>query len=576
MAKDPEKPPVKGIGDGGDDELRKLLAAFSAMGNGLYDTTINRKDAEEGIAGLQSNTGIQIINLGRKYQYRDEPRLFADETGQLSDWRDRFDKPGHIFGSGERVVVPAYVEVSQDGDLSMVADDQDGRMADVFHLSDLDPDVRKTLLDNRGLALGCIVNINGLRQTTSQLSDIHEYDAKIENRILIPPINPTPEQIANLPKGYRVIVEGLVEETGFDKSLHYGHFIDEAYLVVVAPDGRKIKLPSWKREKINYNGGTIGNIKGKQVGVGERIRVTGYIDQTPLGNTLHGHYSEPYMVEGTQDRLEKYSELRESISRRARRLSEMVDGGDYRSARLLFAQLRTEELLEGEGLQIIAIRDGIPEEDRPIYDEYVNGRQYWARSVDEAYGVMTESMTKSEYIDFVRSVVSGGLVQSGPECDASYLYLIMAHNEYDTDTWTSVLSGAIDTQFASLEEAPDEIDDYHTQKFLLEQSISYLSSVKNVKATGKILDFVRNVMAHKYYDKRQNRDDDHQLPYKYFHLLYKGTEGLARSVKVDAGNLDAIADLDEIMSWKDELSAFPFNYTMVDHLSEVIDKFSIA
>lgn len=575
MAQDPEIPSVEGAGDGGDDELRRLLAAFSTLGNGLYDTTINGQDAESGIAGLQSNTGIQIINVGHEYRYKDEPRLFADEKGQLTDWRDRFGKPGHVFDPGERVVVPAYVEVNQDGDMSLVADDQDGRMADVFHLSDLDPDVRRTLLENQGLAIGCIVDINGLRQLEMQLSDIHEYDASVENRILIPPINPTPEQLANLPKGYRVIVEGEVVGLGFDKKMHYSSEIQEAYLVVAGQDGQQIKFPTWRRENIKYNGGTIGNVKGKEVTVGERVRVTGYVEQSPSGNTLHGHYSEPYMVEGTPERLEQYTALRESVARRTRRLSEMVDSGDYRSARYLFAQLRSDELLVDEGQQIMAIRYGIPEDERPIYDGHDEGRKYWAGSLDEAYGVMIESMTKTEYIEFVRSVAKGELPEVGKHCDASYAYMIMTDNEYDSGTWVTVLSEALDTRIARLEQVPDEHEVAFPQSYMLEQTLGYLSTVHDHRATEKILDTVRYCMKNKYYDKRQQTQEDWQCPHKFLGLLFKSTDSLVRSTKETPGNLDAIQDLEELVSWRDELLGYPFMDYSVDYLGQVIDMFSV-
>ena len=449
-------------------------------------------------------------------------------------------------------------------------------MADVFHISDLDPDVRQTLLDNQGLAIGCIVDINGLQQKNWQLSDIHEYDARVENQILIPPINPTPEQLANLPKGCRVIVEGEIVGLGFDQRPYISGEIQEAYLLVGSSDGRQIKLPTWRREAIQYNGGTIGNVQGKDAVVGERIRVTGYVDQSPQGNVLHGHYSEPYLVEANTDRLEQYTQLRESISRRTTRLQEMIADKDYLSARYLFAQLRSEELLTNEGQQIMAIREGFPDNERPIHDGYVDGKKYWARSLDEAYGVMIESMTRSEYIDFVRSVGRDEIQQYGPHCDASYAYLVMHHNEYDANTWTEVLSASIDARLGRLEEVPDEHESAFPQSYMLEQTLGYLSSVANPQAATKILETVRYAMDHKYYDKRQKAQEDWQCPHKFLGLLYKSTDSLLRSLQETPSNLDAIQNLNELVNWRDELLNYPFNDFSVKHLGRVIDMFSVA
>ena len=82
MAKHPEIPTDD---EGGGDAIRRLLSALEYQGNGIYDTTINGLDPEAGIASLSDRTGIQILNIGHEFRYRDEPRLFADEQGQLSD-----------------------------------------------------------------------------------------------------------------------------------------------------------------------------------------------------------------------------------------------------------------------------------------------------------------------------------------------------------------------------------------------------------------------------------------------------------------------------------------------------------
>lgn len=571
---EPDGPNLEDEGGLGEEELKRLLAAFMSGEGDDYDVNLTQISGSD---NLNSTTGISIISLNRTARFGEEPRLFADENGQLADWRDRFERPGHIFESGERVVVPAFVELDQDGNISLVADDQDGRMADKFHLVDLDEETRQTLMQHQGTAIGGIVNVYGVRDLDFQLSDIHEYDVSLENNLLIPPVNPTEEQVANLPKGYRVTMAGRVIDQGVDiVPSRWNSQEKKAYIVIEAEDGRQIKIPSWRDKPLAFKGGYLANLRGKPIESGEVVRMTGYIQDSGDSKFIHAHWSEPYLEEATENRLEEYRTLRESVSRMTWRMSEMIEQGEYGAARNHFAMLRTLELLPAEGLQIMSLRESMPEKDRPIYDGYTDGRHGWAKDLDAAYDTLIESMTKTEYMDFVRKVAIGEVVESGKHCDASYVYLIMTDNEIDAETWVATLSEAIDSRLAILEGLPDDHEQTFQHSYMLEQTLGYLSSVADVRATTKIIDVVRYCMDHEYFDHRHDRPKDWGCPSKFLSLLFKSTETLVRSLEADPGNINAIQDLEELSKWRDQLLNYPqYNGFEIDHLNQVLDMFSL-
>lgn len=305
--------------------LRDVLSMVSnVLGHGDYGLTINNEDPQKAMESLQASTGVSVISLGRKYDFGEEPRLFMDKKGKLADWRDRFEREGHVFNTGERISVPAYVEVDEDGKTVLVADDQDGRMADRFYLVDASGEARDILEKYRGVAIGCVVKVQGLVEKDFQLSDIHEYEVELEPEVVIPPINPTPEQVANLPKGARLITEGKVLKVEVRKEMgSLGLTQKNTYISVETPDGRRITIPNWS-DKLEYNNGVLENLRGKSVQQGETIRITSYVHVDEKGKSVHSHYNRPYLVEPTGQRTKEYQNLRKQIDIDINKLSGLV------------------------------------------------------------------------------------------------------------------------------------------------------------------------------------------------------------------------------------------------------------
>lgn len=559
------------------DAIRNLISAPAGNEGETYDLTLNGQDLPNALTDLQLSTGINVLNLGRRPKYQDEPQLVMDTKGAITEWKERFNRPGHIFETGERVIASTFVHINRDGNIELVADDQDGRMADKFHLVEATREIRDTLTQYQGAALGCVVKIRSVRQLDFQLSDIHEYDVSLEPNVLIPPINPTPEQLDNLPKGYRIILEGRVVKQGFDRvPRQWGGDEPQAFIILQTEDGRKIKIPSWRDKELTLSDGILENLRGKPIERGETIRIMGYVQEDTQGRRVHAHWNEPYLLESSPDRLDQYQQLRESISQRVEQFMAFVDTGDYSQARLAFADLRTEELIPDEGDQIMAIRESMPVDEQPIYDGHPEVRRSWAADVDNAYGVLIESMTKEEYLAFVREVSLGKREQIGKHCDESYVYLIMSYNDYDTESWVSALGDAIDERLRILEETPDDHELSFPHSYMLEQTLGYLSGVNDPRAVNKLLEVVRYSIDRKYYDKRQGRGDDWQCPHKFLSLLFKATDSLVRSLKEHPDNMSVITNLDELYAWHVELSQYPFNDFEVQHLEQIIRMFQVS
>jgi len=558
-------------------EIQDLTSkVVSVLGSREYALTINGQDPTQAIEELQTNTGITVINLGRRYDYGEEPRLFMDAKGRLADWRDRFDREGHEFNEGERVSVPAFIKVETDGYVSLTADDQDGRMADRFFPAEIPVEVRQNLEKYRGIAVGCIVKIRGVIDRGDQLSDIHEYNVELEPEIVLPPINPSPEQVANLPKGARVVTDGKIVKTEIREEVdNFGLKDEHTYVTVEASDGRQITVANWS-DKLRYEDGVLENLRDKLLEPGEHIRLASYVHEYQGKKIVHSHWSRPYLVEATEIKLSTNEQLRAVVKSEINTLSKLLEQKDFQEARKTFATTRTKELTKEESDKVMASLAGFPENERPIFYGYER-RMSWTADLDEAYGVLVESMTRNEFAEFSREAGSGRKPQTGKHCDASYTLMIMHTNNYDDKTTLSILTDSISERLKRLEQDKGEkVEDWHDDSYMLEQSMGYLTHVKSPEAVKKILEIIRYTMEHKYYDKRMERAQDWGCPYKFLSLLYVSTDKLVSAIRQNPDNIVGIEDLNELLAWQEELTIYPFCNTSVNHLQKVTDMFRIV
>lgn len=575
MSDSPEGESPKG---GHNDELKGVLSRVLSLLGGEKETgyklDIPGSSVKDVIDGVSDRTGVSIINLGRKYDFGDEPRLLADAKGPLSDWRDRFDRLGHVFNPGERVVVPAFIESDEDANLVLVADDQDGRMADRFYPLNLSGETRTILERYKGVPLGCVLKVEGLKQTGFQISDIHEYHADLEPEIIVSPINPTREQLQYLPRGARVISEGrIIDLEVREMETEFGTKTKYSFLTLEGKDSRKTIIGNWSDE-LEYRGGVLENLDGKPLEQGEQVRIASYVGLGKSGEKiLHSHYSKPFLLQPSPVKLQSYKRLREEVGNMTMSMSELLEKHRWQEARQLFAEARTRELTISESEGLAASVAQFPGPEQPIFDG--KRRLFWAESLDNTFGVRTEALTRQGLVGFARRVGMGKQEQVGSNCDGSYAYLLMHQNKIEPLEVLSVLGDAVDERLSRLEEVDDSHEASFGEHYMLEQSLGYMASVSLPEATEKILEVARYCMKNKLYDKRQDRQDEFNCPHKFLHLMWSAADDLARSIREHPENLSGVKDLNELLAWQEELSQYPFCDTIVDDLRKVTDEFKL-
>ncbi|MBI5356300.1 hypothetical protein HZB78_01670 [Candidatus Collierbacteria bacterium] len=554
--------------------MSKVLSVLGGEQGTGYKLDIPGSSVDEVINSVAERTGVSIINLGRSYDFGEEPRLMADAKGPLSDWRDRFDRPGHVFNPGERVIVPAFIESDEDANQVLVADDQDGRMADRFYPLNLSGETKRVLERYKGVPLGCVLKVEGLKQTKFQISDIHEYHADLEPEIIVPPINPTDEQLQHLPRGARVISEGKVFSLEVkEMDTEFGTKTKYSFLTLEGEDGRKATIGNWA-DNLEYRGGVLENLDGKQLEPGEQVRIASYVGLDKKGSkVLHSHYSRPFLLQPSPIKLESYKRLRGEVEGMTVSMINSLDNHRWQEARHLFAETRTRELTIRESETLAASVAQFPDGEQPIFDG--KRRLFWAESLDNTFGVKTEAFTKKELVEFARKVGTGKQEQVWPHCDGSYAYLLMHQNKIGPQETLSVLGDAVEERLSRLEKVDDSHEASFGEHYMLEQSLGYMASIPLPEATKKILEVARYCMRNKLYDKRQDRQGEFNCPHKFLHLMWSATNDLVRSVREHPENLTAIKDLNELFAWQEELSQYPFCDTIVQDLRKVTDQFRL-
>lgn len=574
----PDYPEREGVQSNSGDELKRILSGiFSVLGGEQeegYKLDIPGSSIEDVIENVSRSTGVSIVNLGRRYDFGEEPRLLADTKGPLADWRDRFERPGHVFNPGERVFVPAFTESDANGDMVLVADDQDGRMADRFYPLNASGETRKILERYLGVPVGCVLKVEGLRQTAFQVSDIHEYHADLEPEIIVPPINPTAKQLQRLPRGARVISEGkIVDLETREEKTEFGTTRTYFYLTLKGKDNRRTTIGNWS-DKLAYKGGVLENLDGKPLEPGEFVRIASYVGLDEGGDKmLHSHWSKPFLLQPSRTRLVEYEHLREEVTGMTTRMVDLLKSQRWPEARHIFAEARTRELTGRESEELAFPLSQFPDDERPVFDG--KRRLFWAESLDKAFKVKTEAFTRSGLVQFAREVGTGKREQVGAHCDGSYAFLLMSQNKIDPTASLSVLAEAVDERLARLEKVEDNHEASFDEHYMLEQSLGYMTSVPLPEATEKILEVARYCMRNKFYDKRQDRGDDWGCPHKFLHLMRSAADDLARSIREHPDNLAAIKDLNELLAWQEELSQYPFCDTIVENLQKVTDEFKL-
>lgn len=486
------------------------------------------------------------------------------------DWRARFDRDDHLFKPGEQVRVPARIK-NINGAIVLVADDQDGRMADNFFLPAETPQETLDILKQyEGIAVTYVVTILSVIDRDYQVSDIHEYNVMLEPDITLPPVNPTEEIVSALPKGTRITIEGRLIKIELRDEDDIGRKTKRTYFIIETDDGLQLTIAHSAEPK--YGDGVKENLDEKHPQIGEKIRCTAYIREEHGRKLIHAQYSNLYLLEASAERSSEYQELRETVEREINQLRNLLGSEQYPEARRLFANTRKRELTKNESATILAddVLGSFPQQEKPIIYE----DRYRIDALDAAFDVMVESMTAEEFLQFARDVSIGKRIPTGEECDESYVYDIMEVNGYSDETRLEVFSEAMDKRLRRLEETPARsFHAEHNHSWVLKMSLRHLASVNSPEAVRKILEIARYCIQNGYYMQQQDVGAGWTPRSKFSNLLDEAIDALVHSTEQYPNNIAAVRDhYEEILSWQrtlEQCALLAFEQKLIDGLTQV-------
>lgn len=555
------------IREGADHDLDLTMAEFAARAD--YTLHLDGHNFAEVLQDIYLRTGLSVISFQRNDASSGVyPKETKKNPADYIYWNDRFNREGHIFNENEIVLVPAFIEMDAHGNFILVADDLTGRMADRFYLRDISDEARPVLERYCGVLLYCFVKIVQVRNEDSPLSDIHEYDVFLEPEIIAPPINPSAEQLNQLPDGARVIVEGQVVSKNIkSETIDNVRKVDNVQLVVRDDNGKQIEVNTQATE-LTYAQGVLENIAYKQVEEGDKLRIVCYVEDKDGLKEISARENKAYLIEPTSQRLVEYETLRKNIAQEIKQLSDLIGAEQFKEARIYFARLRTKELTSAEAYQAISLISLMPEQEKPIFDGR-GSRLQWAARIDNTYDVLIESMTKLEFVQFVREIGSGRREFVRGRCDPSDAFYILEINGVETATMLSILAQITRERLGRLETISDDKEAYFIHQYMLKQSLEHISFIDSPVSINLILEVIRFFIEKGYYDKRTQAGDDSDCPNKYMSLFQKLTDLLVRFIQRFPNNLELIVDHGELESWLNQIRPHSFCYSAYNDLSTI-------
>lgn len=532
-------------GNGDTLGILHLLHQVLQTENPASEATVDGLPLDQFADTLHNQTGAMIINLGRRAEYESEvPVPATSEFSDVVDYRERFNMPNHEFEPGTRVAVAAFYRVDSDGKPYLEADIPDRRMADHFYLPPETPDDILQLLNNhKGIAVGCIMSIEQPRREQHQISDIHPYDVTLEPYIVIPPINPTPEQIEQLAPGSRVALSGEVVTVDTKQVQDRLGFTDQrAFITIRTPDGRQITTDTWV-EKLTYEQGAIENLRRKPVEPGDVITLTTYVTEDGDNNkTLNARYTYPFLTQPSPGRLSSYEALRGEVEATLSEYSNAINAHDYRLAREIFARIRGQELTQAETDVLFAGRVAMPQEEQPVFDGH---EQRWdgITEMNEAYGISAETMTRGEFIAFAREAATRRRMPQSDSEDGGInhhlgnIFGILLDN-YPPEEVIPVLQEAIDAHMQLLESAPE--DDFDIQHSMM-NALNWMSELDSSDATAQLIGNIQTFIDRRWFGK--------ECPYKSHILFSTAVRGVEYAIHKYPDNILGIHDVGQLQRW---------------------------
>ncbi|MFH1053778.1 MAG: hypothetical protein V1740_05175 [Candidatus Woesearchaeota archaeon] len=462
----------------------------------------------------------------------------VDSTIKTIDWILKGERQeagvSPPFQPGEYVRVNGFFE--QQGDAYRIHVDADGRVADNFLLTnDVDYD-RLAKFD--GIPLESVVRVLSEKEESGRISNVFNYYAELIGILSLPMINPTPEQIAAEPDNRKALIMGrfagyepsgvtrFLQSQGFPKGSQLGsqYLSSEkgnsvAILTVNTPDGdsveikvnnpprdfsdRKtvglVKTQDGRTMRVNmptgrtvFRNGSQENLYGKDMEEGDVVRISTRIGE----NGFFAHWCDPSFLETpSQARLESYDSLRQIVADNISEIDQALVEGDYSRARQLIGSTRELEITRDEFDQIEGTIYRIPDEERPITntrDCFYSTKtpNNYFKDIDKAYGIVVESMTTQEFMDFAKAALAGDIPEKGKHCDVTYFWRLAEGCGMSEDVQEELIRAGIDGRLARIEgvEKPE-----FQHKYLIETGLGYLLYLGTESALQGIRDYAQRL-----------------------------------------------------------------------------------
>jgi hypothetical protein len=410
----------------------------------------------------------EVIPFGKKFERQQK----ASEMNNVS-WNERI-RAG-MFRSAEKISSVFHIQC--DGVLAKLTVNEslggigDIRHADIFHL-EVNPDLLRRLYLSQGIPIAAIVEVTKPHDIDVIVSNMFNYDAKLNYYEPAGPTNPTDEQLFNKPKGAPVVVEGVVKNIVIENR--------KGALNIKTPDGRVIhtELPYGMPEYYGEIDSGLEIGKGKNPQIGDVARFKGTVAD---GGIFISSVRSAYLIKPSDERMQSYRKLRDYNSLLLKGLEESISKSNYPEAAKFSAKLSKSEKTRAETQVHAGLLAQIPESDRPMNwaDRYV------ADDLSKKLNVDFDEMTLKQFLDYVEAWAERRAPDdrefSEPQIDGGYFYRLLEDIKISKQVFNRLLIKQGESRLTLLEErskaeiAYNHETDFHIG-YNLERAWTYLAT----------------------------------------------------------------------------------------------------
>lgn len=383
-------------------------------------------------------------------------------------------------------------------------------------------------------------------------------------------VNPTREQISELPVGSTFIVKGTLtrNERGEREEPYYPgskntHTAVFANIAITTAEGDTFEFEGRSFPLQYEDGGALENMRNAVAEVGEGVSIEVHVivdDHSLMKRTAIG-YGKAQLLLPSEERQLQYDALRAQVAGQLDALQTYALMGetseDFSEARRVFAAIRRLALTKAERNQLRSLIGSLPVVERPIYD---SRSTYERDAIEKAFGVNFEEFNAEEYLAFARQVLYGELPNADKpdRVDQSYLFRFLDKSPFTVVQFAELVASTLKIRVSRLEEVNDTHDESWDDYYLVERCIEELGRINEssaIEALGWMIDYC---LEHRYFDDRLRRSERRAVPHKFNSALEKAVRSLAEGSEYHDIRVPAGFDFGRMQAWNDTLAAYPF------------------